>query len=432
MDIFNKPDPTAPEPEVEQRMTDCSAYVAAGDEIIDRREDKSIFASTTVAGSSAIYAKDGGTLYLENPEIHGYSALTDEDLRNELASKYGFAAAVLANCKTSHVTLINPKIVCHEGSNANGAYAIFHGAVIIKGGSIDTNCRLGHGVDCSYGGHIYCDGTVIHTAGGNSGALATDFQGGYITVRNIEATTEFRGSPGIYTAGKSIISAYDSKFVSKGCEAVMIAHTLGHTYLYGCDVTGTVGLNSHNGMGDGYSYLHMYGGKLTSTDGALLMSEEGRAIMDLDGVEIGGVGGKVMDCTWGGKLIANIKNMALVGVVDRQDKSYTELNLQAASLEGPANATVISVDAASSWKIGGDSKAAVLSIAEGAKISADAPVVVTYGKLAEGTVLPEVANITFVQDESIRDDFEVKPMGPPPGMPMPEGGAPGGMPPMPM
>lgn len=457
MDIFNKPDPTAPEPEVEQRMTECSAYVAAGEEIIDRRENKSIFASTSTAGSSAIYAKDGGTLYLEDARIHGYGAMTDEDMRNELASKYGFCAAVLANVKTSHVTLVNPKIVCHEGSNANGAYAIFGGAVTIKGGTIDTDCRLGHGVDCSYGGHIYCDGTVIHTKSGNSGALATDFQGGYITVRNIKATTEFRGSPGIYTAGKSIITAYDSKFVSNGCEGVMIAHTLGHTYLYDSSVTGTVGLNSHNGMGEGYSYLHMYDGKLTATEGSLLMCEEGRAIMNLDNVRVGGIGnGKVMDCTGGGKLIANMRNMNLKGDVDRQEKSYTEMNLMASSLEGAVNATVFTVDEDSKWKIGGDSKVAVLSIAEGAKITLPGsvgetvkelvtkikpgekaapaepvpPVVVTYGKLTAGTILPEIEGVVFVQDESVVDDFEEKKMGPPPGMPMPEGGAPGGMPPM--
>lgn len=97
--------------------------------------------------------------------------MTQEDLRNELGSKYGFCAAVLSNQKTSHVTLVNPKIVCHEQSTANGAYAIFGGAVVIEGGTIDTCNRQGHGVDASYGGHVYCNGTVIHTGGRNSGAF---------------------------------------------------------------------------------------------------------------------------------------------------------------------------------------------------------------------------------------------------------------------
>ena len=145
MDMFkNMPDPTAPEPEVEARMASQSAYAVIGEEVTDRRADKTTFTSTPVAGSSAIYARDGGTVYLKNPEIHGYGEMTQEDLRNELASKYGFCAAVLANQKTSHVTLVNPKIVCHESSTANGAYAIFHGAIVIEGGTIDTNNRQGH------------------------------------------------------------------------------------------------------------------------------------------------------------------------------------------------------------------------------------------------------------------------------------------------
>ena len=276
MDPFqNMPTPTAPEPEVEARMASLSAYTAIGDAVTDRRNDTTVFASTHEAGSSAIYTRDGGTVYLKDPEIHGWGEMTPQDLRNELGSKYGFCAAVLSNQKTSHVTLVNPKIVCHESSTANGAYAIFGGAVVIEGGTIDTCNRQGHGVDASYGGHIYCNGTKIHTGGMNSGALATDFQGGYITVRDIEAVTEIPGSPGIYTAGKSIITAYNSKFVSKGCEAVMVAHSLGHTYLYDCDLTGTVGLNTHNSMSPEYSYVHMFGGTLNSTAGSILCAEDG-------------------------------------------------------------------------------------------------------------------------------------------------------------
>ena len=156
MDIFkNMPNPTAPEPEVEARMAAESAYTVIGEEITDRRTDKGTFASTGEAGSSAIYTRDGGTAYLKNAEIHGYGEMTPEDLRNELGSKYGFCAAVLANQKTSHVTLVEPRIVCHESSTANGAYAIFDGAIVIEGGTIDTNNRQGHGVDASYGGHVY-------------------------------------------------------------------------------------------------------------------------------------------------------------------------------------------------------------------------------------------------------------------------------------
>ena len=430
MDMFkNMPDPTAPEAEVEARMASESAYTVIGEEITDRRTDKGTFTSTGDAGSSAIYTRDGGTVYLKNAEIHGYGEMTPEDLRNELGSKYGFCAAVLSNQKTSHVTLVNPKIVCHESSTANGAYAIFHGAIVIEGGTIDTNNRQGHGVDASYGGHVYCNGTKIHTGGRNSGALATDFQGGYITVRDIDAVTEIAGSPGIYTAGKSIISAYNSKFVSKGCEAVMVAHSLGHTYLYDCDLTGTVALNTHNSMSPEYSYIHMFGGRLASTEGSILCAEDGKAVMNLDHVTFApAADGNIAFAKAGGRLVANLEEMEVAGDLNREKTSYLELNLKGSKLTGAADATAVSLDGASTWNVTGDSAVAVLSVAPGAVIAAAVPVTVKYGVLSEGTVLPAAANVTFVQDSTVTDDYEAKKMGPPPGAPG-EGGP--GMPPPP-
>ena len=429
MDPFvKKPDPIAPEPEVEARMGQLSAYTVIGEETADRRTDKTTFTSTGEAGASAIYLRDGGTLYLKDPEIHGYGEMTQEDLRNELGSKYGFCAAVLSNQKTSHVTLVNPKIVCHEQSTANGAYAIFGGAVVIEGGTIDTCNRQGHGVDASYGGHVYCNGTVIHTGGRNSGALATDFQGGYITVRDIDATTEIPGSPGIYTAGKSIITAYNSKFLSKGCEAVMVAHSLGHTYLYDCELTGTVALNTHNSMSPEYSYIHMFGGKLNSSKASILCAEDGKAVMNLDHVAIGDIAdGNLAFAHTGGRLVANLTEMNVSGDLDREEKSYLEVNLKNTALVGKVNATVLALDSTSVWNAAGDSRIAALSIAPGAEITASAPVTITYGT-AEGT-LPQAENVTFQQDPGLKDDYEEKMMMPPPGGP---GGPSGpGMPPPP-
>ncbi len=426
MDLFkNMPTPTAPEAEVEARMAGESAYTVIGEEITDRRADKTTFTSAKTAGASAIYARDGGTLYLKKPEIHGWGEMTQEDLRNELGSKYGFCAAVLANQKTSHVTLVDPQITCHEGSTANGAYAIFGGAIVIEGGTIDTNNRQGHGVDASYGGHVYCNGTSIHTAGQNSGALATDFQGGYITVRDIEAITEYPGSPGIYTAGKSIISAYNSRFVSKGCEGVMVAHSLGHTYLYDCEVTGTVGLNTHNSMSDEYSYIHMFGGELNSTEGSILCAEDGKAVMNLEGVVFEHMAdGNITFAKAGGKLVANLAQMDVKGDLAREPKSYLEVNLKDTALTGCANASAMSLNGKSRWTVTGDSRVAKLTLEDGAQILGTGTV--TYGTL-EGQ-LPAGGDVTFVQDDTVVDDYEAKKMGPPPGgMP---GGAPG-MPPMP-
>lgn len=56
---------------------------------------------------------------------------------------------------------------------------------------------------------------------------------------------------------------------------------------------------------------------------------------------------------------------------------------------------MLSLDAASTWNITGDSRIATLSIAPGAVIAADHPVTVTYGTL-EGT-LPAAKTVSFVQ-----------------------------------
>ena len=434
MDPFqNMPTPTAPEPEVESRMASLSAYAVIGEEVTDRRTDRTIYASTPEAGSSAIYARDGGTLCLFRPEIHGWGEMTPQDLREELGSKYGFCAAVLANQKPSHVTLVEPKIVCHESSTANGAYAIFGGAIVIEGGSIDTCNRQGHGVDASYGGHVYCRGTKIHTGGRNSGALATDFQGGYITVRDIDAVTEIPGSPGIYTAGKSVITAYNSRFLSKGCEAVMVAHSLGHTYLYDCDLTGTVALNTHNSMSPEYSYIHMFGGSLSSTAGSVLMAEDGKAVMNLCGVSFAKIAdGNAAFARAGGRLVANLRDMEVTGNIDREEKSYLALHLSGTALTGSVNATELSLDGASRWTVTGDSRIAVLSLEAGAVICAETPVTVRCGALGEGTTLPEAEHVTFLPDDTVTDDYEAKKMMPPPGEGPGGPGGPGMPPPPPM
>ena len=430
MDIFqHRPDPVAPEPEVEQRMADNSAFTVLGEAVTDRREDRSVFSSSPEAGSSAIYVRDGGRLYLKDAEIHGLGAMTQADLRNELGSKYGFCAAVLSNQKPSNVTLVEPRIVCHESSTANGVYAIFGGAIVVEGGTIDTCNRQGHGADASYGGHIYLNGTKIHTAGMNSGSLATDFQGGYITARDITAVTEIPGSPGIYTAGRSIISAYRSTFVSKGCEAVMAAHSHGYTYLYDCTLTGTVALNTHNSMSPEYSFIHVFGGTLNSTQGSILCAEDGKAVMTLEHVSLGAVAdGNIAFAKAGSRLVAELSDMDVSGNADREPTSYLEVYLRGTKLSGAVHATALTVDRDSAWTVTGDSRVAILTLEPGAAVHASAPVTVTYGALDAGTVLPAAENVTFVQDPSLRDDFAQKRMMPPPG----EGPGGPGMPPPPM
>jgi hypothetical protein len=169
--------------------------------------------------------------------------------------------------------------------------------------------------------------------------LATDFGGGYITAYDIKATAEVAGSPGIYCAGNSVIKAFRSIFVSNGCEAVMAAHDNGYTYLYDCDVTGTIGLNGHNSMNEKYSYIFMKRGRLSSTTDALISEMGGKTDMTLDRVRIGQIGNGNLIETQSGRLLVNFWKMMAMGDVVRAAKSYLEVSLEKTMLKASVSAT---------------------------------------------------------------------------------------------
>ena len=115
----------------------------------------------------------------------------------------------------------------------------------------------------------------------------------------------------------------------------MVAHSLGHTYLYDCDLTGTVGLNTHNSMSPEYSYVHMFGGTLNSTAGSILCAEDGKAVLNLDRVSIGQMAdGNLAFAKAGGRLVANLADMDATGNAGREETSYLEINLKGTKLSG--------------------------------------------------------------------------------------------------
>ncbi len=147
--------------------------------------------------------------------------------------------------------------------------------------------------------------------------------------------------------------------------------------------------------------------------------------MDLDHVTFAEpADGNIAFCSAGGRLVANLTDMDVAGNADREKTSYLEISLRHTRWSGAANVTALSLDSGSAWTVTGDSRIAVLSAEDGAVISAETPVTVTYQTLAEGTRLPQTQNVSFVQSDSVRDDYAAKKMGPPPGgpgMPPPAG-----------
>lgn len=175
----------------------------------------------------------------------------------------------------------------------------------------------------------------------------------------------------------------------------------------------------------------MFGGRLSSTAGSVLMAEDGKAVMNLRHVAIGNMAdGNLAFARAGGRLVANLAEMEVSGDIAREKKSYLEVNLKGTKLTGKADASVLTADAASGWTITGDSRVAKLQIAPGAKITAAVPVTVCYGQ-ADGP-LPQVENVTWKQDSAMIDDYEAKMMMPPPGEGPGGPGGPGMPPPPPM
>lgn len=368
------------DPDVEERILANSAYVVNGldtedasdDIIIDNRESSeqgtSTYSSSSENGASAIYVTNLAIAEFDGITANGNGTMSDEDSRAELASKYGYASAVLVN-NGATLTLNNPTIYGKEGSTANGAFSSDTGTTLyLNGGTIETNNSLGHGLDATYGGTIFAKDLYIHTQGSNSAAIATDFQGGYITVDGVTAITEYAGSPGIYTAGNSIITVSDSTFTANGTEGVMVAHDGGYTYLYDTDVTGKIGLNSHNSMVSAYSYLEMYNGSLTSTEGDLIAVSGGRANMTLDNVETTIADGYGFIGAGEGSLVVNARNMGnIIGDVTMEQTTYLELNLTDSTLQGAVNANTLTLTG-STWIVTGTSYIDELTIDENSTI----------------------------------------------------------------
>lgn len=409
------------EPAVEQEISANSAYVLDGTTIYDNRVAPApdTYESAYLPGASAIYAKNGANAQFKDAQIFGNGYIRPGDMSQELASKYGYAAAVLVYQDGTQVVLKNPTIVTSPDSYANGGVATCGGKLIIHGGTINTDNEMGHGLDATYGGQIFAYGTTIHTRTQHAGALATDFGGGYLTVHNINATTDAPTSPGIYTAGMSVITAYDSTFTANDCEAVMAAHDSGYTNLYNCTVTGTFGLNGHNSMTPLYSYIYMQGGTLNSTSGALITEMGGKTNMTLKNVKVGTIGNGNLIEPQSGRLIVNLINIKTAGDVVRIPKSYLELSLSNTRIDGSISATELSMDAASQWNVTGTSSIVNLTIVKGKKVTADKDVTVYYhtlnidGKNITGNYT--LGHITFVYSDTLVDDYEEPAPPPPPG-----------------
>ena len=311
--------------------------VASGDPYPYRPEPEVIegerYVGDHLRGASVIYVS-GGEYTFDDIYVYGDGYADEDDLSAERSSQYGYCSNVLATSPESLVTLNNPTIISDPESYANGVFATNCAKIIVNGGVIDTNNSQGHGLDVTYMGHVYAYDTVIHTAGGSSGALASDYGGGFITAERIDCTTEMAGSPGIYCAGSSVIYVKDSSFRALNCEGVMSAHDHGVTVLENCYTYGeTSALNGHQAMPSPAmstgSYAFVFGGTLESGSGPIINQNNGRTETTLVGVEcITGCENVInADADANGILVVNVWDTELVGNINCEAGASITVNL---------------------------------------------------------------------------------------------------------
>ena len=312
--------------------------VASGEAFPDRPAPEVVegerYVSDRLRGASAIYVS-GGEYVFDDVYVYGAGYSDEDDLSAERSNQYGYCSDVLATSPESLVTLNNPTIVSDPESYANGVFATNCAKIIVNGGTIETNNPQGHGLDVTYMGHIYAYDTVIHTAGSSSGALATDYGGGFITAEGLDCTTELAGSPGIYCAGSSVIYVKDSTFNALNCEGLMSAHDHGVTVLENCYIFGEpCALNGHQAMPSPAmstgSYAFVFGGTLETGSGPIVNQNNGRTETTLVGVECilgDSVNAVNADAGANGILVLNLWDTELVGNINCEEGASITVNL---------------------------------------------------------------------------------------------------------
>ena len=193
------------------------------------------YVSDAQEGASAIYVS-GGEQTFDDAYFYGAGYASSEYITAQVPNQFGYASVVLAVGQGTELTLNNPTIQSDPESYSNGVFAAAMAKVTVNGGTITTNNSSGHGVDTTYMGHVYLYDTVIHTSGGTSGGLASDFGGGFIQGERVEVTTDHSGSPAIFCAGTTIVMLKDSKLTANDEHGVIVAHDHSVVALENCEV----------------------------------------------------------------------------------------------------------------------------------------------------------------------------------------------------
>ncbi len=288
------------------------------------------YVSDALHGASALYVS-GESVTLDDAYFYGRGYADDAD-KSQLASipnKYGLCAVVLGAGLGTDIVLNNPTIESDPESYANGVFAAGMAKITVNGGTITTNNEGGHGIDATYMAHVYAYDTVIRTSGGTSGALATDFGGGFITGERLDCATQNGSAPGIFCAGSTIIMLKDSKLYTETATGIVVAHDHSVVVLDNCEVdaagTAISGLQAFSSAG---SSAYVFGGKLVSRGGAVVGEGGGNTDVYLIGVECT-PGGSTAISNNDGNLSVSLWDTELVGDIECKEGASIIVNLYA-------------------------------------------------------------------------------------------------------
>ena len=297
------------------------------------------YVSDNLHGASALYVS-GESVTIDDAYFYGKGFASDED-KSQLASipnKYGLCAVVLGVGAGTDAVLNNPTIESDPESYANGVFAAGMAKITVNGGTITTNNDGGHGIDATYMAKVYAYDTVIHTGGGTSGALATDFGGGFVIGERLDCSTENGSSPGIFCAGSTIIMLKDSKLRTATATGIVVAHDHSVVMLDNCEVDAAgAAISGLQAFGNSGSFAFVFGGKITSRGGAVVGQGGGVTDVYLIGAECT-AGGSTAVSNNNGTLTVNLWDTELVGNVEAKDGTTTVINIYAGGkLTGDVN-----------------------------------------------------------------------------------------------
>ena len=291
------------------------------------------YISDHLQGASALYVS-GKQVTLDNTYFYGAGFASDQQITDQVPNQYGLCSVVLGAGLDTEITLNNPTIVSDPESYANGVFAAAMAKITVNGGTIDTDNSSGHGIDATYLGHVYAYDTVIHTRGETSGALATDFGGGFIVGERLDCTTEGRSSPGVFCAGSAIIYLKDSKLTTTSATGIVVAHDHSAMVIDNCvvDAAGTAvnGLQAlpNPASSDGSTFF-AFNSKLTSRGGAVVGESGGRTVVNLIASECTGASENAIECRSSGILTVNLWDTELTGNIDCAEGCSVTVNIYA-------------------------------------------------------------------------------------------------------